>query len=178
MEVQSVNMAEPKRQPKRASILLTAAAGGGLGYGLKRFLPVGEEELAQVKGIGYKDELLKLNEKAQNQEIRDLRKHFRKNPFENSKKAFDTFRKMQSTDTVVKANGENIYNKGTESLKKAVDAIKAQVKAAGAKVEAKQLSDYIKEARMKRPGYVYAVPGIILGVVGAFVYNVIGKFRD
>lgn len=174
MEVRVIKAPEP-RKPKQVSIPLIAAAGGVTGYALKYALPLGLDEINEATNGQYKKQLRKSVVDARNSEIQEIKNILAKEP---ANKAADLFIKCKSEIP-------DVRNAARLEIKNAAPKLKNEIKEFAHAVSVKGKVAYnstklLLDASIKhnRVTSFFVVPGIVLGVVGGFVYNVIGKFKD
>lgn len=175
-------------EPRKASLPLTGAFCGLVGYTLKNNMPILLDEvdsfypnkaatLIDRNAKVLKDEYItKLSKTArEGNEAADL--------FVRKENAKNAVRMATSNDSlkIARQNLKNIRNQ----IKNAPDTLKQRIafysKNAAQKVsKARNISGTVLEAAIKsgRSNLLYTVPGVVLGVVGAFVYNVVGVFKD
>lgn len=175
-------------EPKRASLPLTGAFCGLVGYTLKHNLPV---EMSEVEAF-YPNKsatLVERNVKVVKQEtLENIATMARRgNP------AADLFIKKVEAENAIKLSPSR---EALNAAKKNLDNIKNQIKAASPEIRdaiahygtqiaeriksAREVSSTVLEAAIKanRSTSLYVIPGIVLGVAGAFVYNVIGAIKE
>ena len=175
-------------EPKRASLPLTGAFCGLVGYTLKHSLPIEVDEYNNYypnKTATLVDRNMKV---ARQEAIENIATAARKGNL-----AADLFvRKMNAEDEIKVSPTQELLNEEKKNL----DGIKEQIKNATPEIkdaishytaqvaekvkDAKQASGTLMEAaiKSKRPTSLYVIPGVVLGVAGAFVYNVIGAIRE
>lgn len=174
MEVRVINAAE-QRKTKNASIPLTAAVGGLTGFALKHTLPLGMKEINEYTGGNYNKEIRRSAFVARDNELANLQKLLKDKPqFE----ALDIFLKSKSSDKEVAKQARKQIQKGSRELRSQIRDYASTV-AKKMRLEGKSKKYLLDSGILNdRPAAVFVVPGIVLGTIGAFVYNVIGHFKD
>ena len=175
-------------EPKRASLPLTGAFCGLVGYTLKHNLPI---EMGEIEAF-YPNKsatLVDRNVKVVKQEaIENIATMARK-----GNQAADLFIKKVDAENAIKVSPSK---EAIIIAKKNLDNIRNQIKNASPEIKdaiahystqiaeriksAKDVSSTVLEAAIKanRSTSLYVIPGIVLGVAGAFVYNVIGAIKE
>lgn len=186
-------------EPKNVNIPLAAAAGGAAGLALRQALPVRKPEIDAVL-FGETDTIKANNIKhARKNAIDEVVRLFKKDKDNEALKLF-----LERTKASVKyANileDETLTaeeaQKAKQEASKLAKIAKQKIKAASADVQkeiqgltqrvvnkvraARNLSEAsIKTSvRQMRPYAAFMLPGIALGVVSAFVYNVVGTISE
>ena len=176
-------------EPKNANIFATAALGGAVGGAIRYFKPVTKQEIDTV--LFGESDIIRQNSirQARKSATNDIVKMFSKN---RDNKAFELF--MERAKASVKyANAKEAENATArrEAVKLATIA-KDKIKAAPASIqkEIKSLTQIVinkvKAARVlsenalkdavkqARPWPAYILPGVALGALFAYFYNVVG----
>lgn len=163
-------------EPKNKSILLTAAAGGGTGLLLRHFVPVWKSEMDYVmfnQSDAIKEEAVKT---VKDSVLDKAKKQLAKQP---KNEALDLFiKRAQAKDAKESIAVKEEVQKASKTVRKQVkiliDDIAVKMRAA------KNLTDAnIKNAvKQKRSISAFLLPGIALGALGAYVYNVIGTISE
>ncbi len=174
MEVRVINNAEPKKAQK-LSIPAAAAVGGLTGYALKYTLPLGIKEINDYTGGNYNKEIRKSAFSARDEELNNLKNILKDKP---KTESLDLFLKSKSSDKETAKQARKQIQKGTKELRAQINdyafTVAKKMKMAG------KSKKYLLDSgiRNDRPASIFVVPGIALAVVGTFVYNVIGHFKD
>lgn len=175
-------------EPKRASLPLTGAFCGLVGYTLKHNLPVDMGEI-ETFYPNKSATLVDRNVKVVKQEcLENIATMARKGNL-----AADLFVQKVNAENAIKVSPSK---EALSAAKKNLDNIKNQIKNASPEIRdaiahystqiaeriksAKDVSSSILEAaiKSKRSTSFYVVPGVVLGIAGAFVYNVIGAIKE
>lgn len=174
MEVRVIKASEPPKNNK-INVPLSAAIGGVSGYALKYALPVTLEDLNEFTNHQYQQFLDEKTAKTRKNFLKNIEAEAKKTP---DNKAIDIFIKSQSKDqNVAKAAFKERKNLPKETLKQLTEIrnnLASKIKVAR-QTETFLLSSSAKNAR---PASIFVVPGVILGLVFAFIYNVIGDMRN
>lgn len=176
-------------EPKNINIPLAAMAGAGAGLAARHILPVYKPEIDMVL-FGESDVIRDNNIKhARKKAVDEIVKMFRK---DRDNEALQLF--LERTKASVKYSNaqENQSASAKAEAVKMAKAAKAKIKAAPEEVqkEIKVLTEKVinkvraarklTEANLKtsvkqmRPFAPFLLPGIALGVVSAYIYNVVG----
>ena len=178
-------------EPKNASIPLAMAAGAGAGLALRHFMPVYQPEIDSVM-FGASQVLRDNNIKnAKKAVMNDLYKEANKNK---SNQALSLFLERAKASFKYDAAGSNekLKKEAVKMAKEAKEKIKAAPKQVrkeiqeltAAAVNKVKASKILTEANIKnavkqaRPYAGFLLPGIALGALGAYVYNVIGAIKE
>lgn len=163
-------------EPKNVNIPMAAAAGAGTGLLLRHFVPVWKSEMDYVmfnQSDAIKEESVK---SVKNSVLDKAKKHLAKNTDD---KALDLFvKRAQVKDAKESAQIKEQIQQAPKAVRKQVkiliDDIAVKMRAA------KNLTDAnIKNAvKQKRSISAFLLPGIALGALGAYVYNVIGTISE
>ena len=162
-------------EPKNVSIPLTAAAGGAVGLGLRYLLPVSKQEIDDV--MFYQSDVIKQNH------ANEVKKNFMENISKQFKNDPDTAKSLfweianAKTAKAVKEAKTKIKN----SPKEIQDAVAKLRKDLAMQLQASRnltnanIKNAVKQARSI---WAFLLPGVALGALGAYVYNVIGTIRE
>ena len=163
-------------EPKNVSIPLTMTAGGIAGLGLRYFMPVYKPEIDTVM-FNQSDAIKRDNfETAKKTFIDKAKNLFKKEPENEALKLF--LERMEArTAQEAKIAKEKIKN-APQTVKENVDKLKnvmaAQIKASRHLTEA-NIKNAVKQAR---PVWGYLLPGLALGALGGYFYNVVGTIKE
>lgn len=163
-------------EPKNVSIPLMMAAGGAAGLGLRYFAPVYQPEIDTVM-FNQADAIKRDNfESAKKSFIEKTKNLFKKNP---KNEALQLFLERLEAKTVdeAKAAKQKIKNAPAD-IKAGIDELKnvmtAQIKASRHLTQA-NIKNAVKQAR---PVWGYLLPGVALGALAGYFYNVVGTIRQ
>lgn len=181
MVVRVVSISEPK-ESKKVSTPLMAVLGGMAGYSLKYAIPLSKTEINEATDFQYQNIINQKGFEAKKAELEELALLLKKKP----DPALDTFLKSKIklnvnsgfTETKDFKTSRELCRKGAPEL---VSRIREYAHGVAVKVKiARSSTKFLLDSSIKnsRPASVFVVPGVVLGVIGAFVYNVIGKFRE
>ena len=176
-------------EPKRASLPLTGAFCGLVGYTLKHNLPIEMDEVDAFypnKSATLVDRNIKVVKQECLENIAAIARN-EKNPAAdlfirkiNAEEAV----KMSPTQEALTAAKQNLRNIKNE-IKNAAPEIKTSISHYAGQIAerikaAKTVSSTVLDAAVKanRSTSLYVIPGVVLGIAGAFVYNVIGAIKD
>lgn len=163
-------------EPKNVNILGAAAIGAGAGLAVRQFVAPSKKEIDSVIFSQY--EMIKENniQATKKSVIGVVEKVFSKNPENQELALFLEKAKAETGKQVLEAK---------KKINAADETIRAKVKIliddlAGKMRASKNLSEsaiksYVKQ---KRPISSVILPGLALGALGAFVYNVVGKISQ
>ena len=176
-------------EPKRASLPLTGAFCGLVGYTLKHNLPI---EMDEVDAF-YPNKsatLVDRNIKVVKQECLENIAAIARN---DKNSAADLFiRKVNAEEAVRMSPSQEAMAAAKQNLRN----IKNEIKNAAPEIKtsishyAGQIAERVKSAKTisttvlgdaikaNRSTSLYVLPGVVLGIAGAFVYNVIGAIRE
>ena len=166
-------------EPKNVSIPLTATIGGTMGLALRQFLPAQSGEIDTFL-FNQADTLKRdATNTAIKEFMNDLKQKLKKDP---TNKPLDMFIRSREAKTREDIWGtrQGIKNNSNAS-KEFANEINKIKKALFQKIKAsRQLSEanIINATKQARPIWAYLLPGIALGSIGAFVYNVIGTITE
>ncbi len=163
-------------EPKNVSIPLTMAAGGTAGLALRYFLPVYQPERDTVM-FNQSEEIKRDNFVSAKQAfIEKIKNQFKKDSKNQSLQLF--LERMEAkTSQEAKIAKEKIKNAPAE-IKASIDYLKAQM-AASIKASRHLTDANIKNAvKQARSVWGYLLPGIALGALAGYFYNVVGTIRE
>lgn len=174
MEVRVINNTEPKKAQK-VNIPIAAAVGGLGGYAIKHTLPLGIKEINDYTGGNYNNEIRKSASRAKQSELDALRNYIKN---KSKTDAMDMFLRSKSADKEVAKQARKEIQKSPRAVRAQINDVASAI-AKKVKLAAKS-KKYLLDSGIKndRPSSIFIVPGIALAVVSAFVYNVIGRFKD
>lgn len=163
-------------EPKNVNIISAAAIGAGAGLAVRQFVTPSKKEIDSV--IFSQFEMIKENniQATKKSVIEAAEKIFSKNPenqelalflekakAETGKQAIAIKKKINAADKAVK-----------EKVKILIDDLAGKMRASKNLSES-AIKSYVKQ---KRPISSVVLPGLALGALGAFVYNVVGKISQ
>jgi len=166
-------------EPKNMNIPLTATAGGAVGLALRHFVPAQKEEIDTFlfnQSSSIKKDSTK---QAINEFMNDLKNKLRKDPTNKPLDMFIRSREAQGYDEVW-GTRQGIKN-NSKASKEFANEINKIKKALAQKIKAtRQLSTSNIENATKqaRPLWAFLLPGVALGTVLAYVYNVVGTIAE
>lgn len=166
-------------EPKSISIPATAMVGGATGLALRHFIPAQQEEIDTFL-FNQSDSLKKDSTKqAINEFMNDLRNRLRKDP---SNKPLDMFirsRDAQGAEEVWGARqGIKNNSKASKEFADEINKIKKdliQKIKASRRLSSANIANTTKQAR---PVWAFLLPGVALGALAGYVYNVIGTIIE
>ena len=172
MEVLAIKNSEPKN----VSIPLTMTAGGAAGLALRHFIPVWEPEMDTF--MFNKSESIKQDNAyaAKKSFVKSVQEKFKKEP---ENKSFQLFLDWVNakTEKAVQA-AENKISKAPQNIQNAVTDLRndlsVKIQAAKNLTEA-NIKNAAKQARSVSG---FLLPGIALGALAGYAYNVIGTISD
>lgn len=176
-------------EPKRASLPLTGAFCGLVGYTLKHNLPIEMDEVDAFypnKSATLVDRNIKVVKQECLENIAAIarkEKHPAADLFIRKVTAEEAVRMSPSQEalTIAKQNLRNIKNEIKNAAPEVKTAIAHYAGQIAERVKAaKVVSSTVLDAAIKanRSTSLYVIPGIVLGVAGAFVYNVVGAIKE
>ena len=174
MEVRVIKASEPSKNNK-INIPLAAAIGGVSGYALKHALPVTIEDLNEFTNHQYQKMIEEKTTKTRNKFLKSVEKEAKRAP---ENKALDIFIKSQSEDKEIAKQAlkerKNLPKEALKQLTEIRNNLASKIKVA------RQTTTFLlsSSAKQARPASIFVVPGVILGMVFAFIYNVIGDMRN
>ena len=176
-------------EPKNVSIPAAMAVGGAMGLAVRQFKPVLKSEMDSVL-FGESDVIRQNNiKRARKNAIDDVVKMFVKDRdnealklFLERTKASVKYANAQETGNVqLKKEAVMLARAAKEKIKAAPENVRNEIKTLTQKVinkvrAARNLNEnYIKTSvKQMRPYTAYILPGVALGAVCSFVYNVVG----
>lgn len=180
-------------EPKNANIFLATTAGAAVGVGARHLLPVWQSEVDSVLFGEYsriKDYHVNQAKKQAMNEVANVAKKssfskIAQKLFIERMNASEKFTlAQQKNDVAMKKKAIELAKKAKISIKMAPDKVKKEIailtnRAINNFKAARLLSeDAIKSAvKHQRPLKAFALPGAALGLLGAFVYNVVGTIN-
>lgn len=163
-------------EPKNLSIPAAMATGGVVGLGLRYAVPVCKSEIDYV--MFDKADVLK----------EDNVKAVKKNVIEKAQKIFNVNKEDEALDLFLKRAKAETSQEAREAknlIKKAPVDVFKKVKVmlsdltAQMKVSKKLTDANIKNAvKQQRPYFHFILPGVALGALVAYVYNVVGTINE
>lgn len=181
MEVRVIKTSEPREQ-KKINVIAAGAVGAVSGFAVKYALPVSKEEINEFTDFQFRNIVNQKGLEAKKAELAELSREYKLKP----ELALDLFLKSKeecNAKTEWARRRVLITNRG--DIRKATPEIRKKIneyaRTVASKVKtARSSTEYLlaSSAKDARPVAGFVVPGIILGIVVAFVYNVIGKFRE
>ena len=174
MEVRVIRASEPSKN-NTINVPLSAAIGGVSGYALKYALPVTTEDLNEFTNHQYQNIINEKTAKTRKNFLKSIKAEAQKAP---DNKVLDIFIKSQSKDKEVAkqalAQRKTLPETALKELAEIRNNLASKIKVA------RQTTTYLlsSSAKNARPASIFVVPGVILGMVFAFIYNVIGDMRN
>lgn len=163
-------------EPKNISIPMTATIGGATGLALRQFLPAQKGEvdtfLFNQAGSLKRDS----SNTAIKEFIKDIKQKLNNNP---ENRAYDLFVKSKEAKSIKESKYiKNVIKDAPKEIQEQIATLRSNL--ASKIYAARQLSQAnIKNAvKQSRPIWAYLLPGVAIGTIGAFVYNVIGTIVE
>lgn len=163
-------------EPKNISIPKTATIGGMLGLAVRQFLPAQQGEIDTFL-FNQADTLKRDSSNTAIKEfIKDIKLKHNKNP---ENQVYDLFIKSKEAKSTKEIKYlRNIIKNTPVEIQEQIATLRNNL--ASKIYAARQLSktNIQNAVKQSRPVWAYLLPGIALGSIGAFVYNVIGTITE
>lgn len=180
-------------EPKNANIITATAIGAGAGLAVRQFMPVTKLEIDSVlfgESEAIREASINQARKNTMKEISKMLATEKENPvykifFKRLKASADFAKAKETNNAKAKQAAIEMAKKAKESIKSSPSVIRYefdkltrkvinQVKAARV-VSENSLKSAVKQ---QRPVSSFVLPGMALGALGAFVYNVVGTISQ
>ena len=177
-------------EPKNANIYTAAAVGAAMGVGVRRFLPVYQPEMDAVlfgEFSEIKENNIKQARKFAMNNILKVSKDKKTNKkavellLERMQASAKYYQAQEQQNEKAKKAAVELAKKAKEKIKKAPKKVKEELailsqRALNLLKASRLLSDDAVKSAVKnqRPYGSFILPGVALGLLSAFVYNVVG----